>query len=284
MTHYLLPIIILLVLSCSSSQKIQYLDTDFEPIKKKEYAKYYRTVENHEGKFLVKDFFLSNNQLQSDAVCSSVSPKLVLDGKQTCFREDGTMSWEGSYKDGKADGIFKYFDDDGRVQTAMMKKGNESKYIQHWSTKGEPALTNGSGSVDNFDSKDNETNHVVYRDSIMVTSYMIRHEHNDTVFLFSSVKPDFPGGTQRFPQALLGNLIYPVLARQRGVAGRVFVRIIIDKEGAIAEAKTIKGIGSGCDEAAEMAVLATKTKWSPGKENGRPVKTFYILPVNFKLK
>jgi TonB family protein len=285
MTHHLFPIIIFLVLSCTGyAQKIQYLDPNFEPVKKKEYAMYYRTVENREGKFLVKDFFLSNNQLQSEAFCRVVSPKLVLDGKLTCYREDGTMSQEGSYRDGKAEGIFKHFYEDGRVRTAVMEKGDKSKYIQHWSIKGEPALTNGSGNVDTFDSKDNETNHVEYRDSIMVTSYMIRHEHNDTVFVFSAVKPDFPGGAQRFSQGLLGNLNYPVLARRRGVEGRVFVRIIIDKEGAITEAKTIKGIGSGCDEAAEMAALANKTKWSPGKENGRPVKTFYILPVNFKLK
>jgi protein TonB len=274
----------LLVLSCTGAQKIQYLDPNFEPVKKKEYGKYYRTVENREGKFLVKDFFLSNNQLQSEAVCRSVSPKLVLDGKQTCYREDGTMSWEGSYKDGKADGIFKYFNDDGRVRTAMMKKGDKSKYVQAWSTKGEPALTNGSGSVDNFDSKDNETNHVEYRDSIMVTSFMIRHERKDTIFLHSSVMPNFPGGIARFPQALLSNLNYPVLARQRGVEGRVFVRIIINKEGVIEEAKTIQGIGSGCDEAAEIAVLATKTKWSPAAETGKPVKSYYILPVKFKLK
>ncbi len=50
----------------------------------------------------------------------------------------------------------------------------------------------------------------------------------------------------------------------------------------MAKTEILKGIGGGCDEAAEYAVK--HTKFSPGKQRGKPVKVKVMVPVVFKLE
>jgi len=75
---------------------------------------------------------------------------------------------------------------------------------------------------------------------------------------------------------------YPEIAKRAGVEGKVFVQAFIDENGNVVEAKIIKGIGAGCDEAALDAVKSTK--FSPGKEKGKPVKVQVSIPIMFKLQ
>lgn len=75
---------------------------------------------------------------------------------------------------------------------------------------------------------------------------------------------------------------YPEEAKRNGVEGKVFIQAFIDEDGNVVEAKVIKGIGSGCDEVALDAVK--QTKFTPGKQNGKPVKVQISIPIVFKLQ
>lgn len=77
-------------------------------------------------------------------------------------------------------------------------------------------------------------------------------------------------------------IIYPEIAKRAGVEGKVYVLAFVDESGAVTDAKIIKGIGAGCDEAALDAVK--KTKFKPGKQRGKPVKVQVSIPVVFKLQ
>lgn len=81
--------------------------------------------------------------------------------------------------------------------------------------------------------------------------------------------------------AIAINVHYPEIAKRAGIQGRVFVKAFIDEEGNVAATEIIKGIGSGCDQAAIEAIQ--KTKFHPGKENGKPVKVQVSIPIMFKL-
>lgn len=76
-------------------------------------------------------------------------------------------------------------------------------------------------------------------------------------------------------------IIYPEIAIRAGVQGKVFVRAFVDENGSVIKAEVVKGIGAGCDEAAINAVL--QTKFSPGKQRGRPIKVQITIPIIFKL-
>ncbi len=77
-------------------------------------------------------------------------------------------------------------------------------------------------------------------------------------------------------------IIYPEIAKRAGVEGKVYVLAFVDETGTVTDAKIIKGIGAGCDEAALDAVK--KTKFKPGKQRGKPVKVQVSIPVVFKLQ
>lgn len=74
---------------------------------------------------------------------------------------------------------------------------------------------------------------------------------------------------------------YPEIAKRAGIQGRVFVKALIDTNGNVADAKVIKGIGGGCDEAAIEAVK--QTTFIPGKQKGLLVNVQVTVPILFKL-
>jgi len=91
------------------------------------------------------------------------------------------------------------------------------------------------------------------------------------------------GGMAAFNEELVGHLKYPAEARELGIEGRVFVSFIIDKSGNITEPTVVRGIGSGCDEAAIEAISSVNLDWTPAKHRGIIVKQRMILPVTFRL-
>lgn len=65
--------------------------------------------------------------------------------------------------------------------------------------------------------------------------------------------------------------------------GKVYVRFVIEKDGAISNVKVIRGVSPELDNEAK-AVIASMPKWEPGKQNGSPVRVSYTVPVYFALK
>lgn len=75
---------------------------------------------------------------------------------------------------------------------------------------------------------------------------------------------------------------YPKVAKAAGLQGKVFVLAFINENGGVDDAKVVKGIGGGCDEAAAEAVK--KTKFKPGKDKGQNVKIKMPLSITFKIE
>ena len=83
-------------------------------------------------------------------------------------------------------------------------------------------------------------------------------------------------------QSIQEKILYPELAKRAGIEGRVFIQAFIDETGSVADAKVIKGVGHGLDEAALEAVK--QTKFTPGIHKGEPVKVQVSIPIMFKLE
>lgn len=105
----------------------------------------------------------------------------------------------------------------------------------------------------------------------------------EETLLFAEQQPEFFGGNEAFANFLQKNLKYPRAAAQAGVQGRVFVEFTVGIDGKIEKAKTIKGIGFGCDEEA-IRVVSLMPHWMPGKQSGRPVRVSFTLPIAFQLE
>ena len=94
--------------------------------------------------------------------------------------------------------------------------------------------------------------------------------------------PKFPGGEKALMDYVSNNVKYPEEAKNKNIAGRVFVSFVVEKDGSIGEVKVLRGIGGGCDEEA-VRVIKGMPKWKPGIQKGKPVRVSYQIPIYFKL-
>ncbi len=95
--------------------------------------------------------------------------------------------------------------------------------------------------------------------------------------------PTFPGGEAEMQRYIASNLKYPVVAQESGIQGRVTVRFVVSKTGAIEDVNVIRGIDPSCDKEA-VRVVKSMPKWIPGKQNGLNVPVYFTLPIVFRLK
>ena len=89
--------------------------------------------------------------------------------------------------------------------------------------------------------------------------------------------PEPMGGISAIQRAV----VYPEIAKRAGVEGTVYVEAFVNEEGKVTRTKVVKGIGAGCDEAAQDAVM--KTTFKPGKQRGKAVKVRMSIPIRFRL-
>ena len=82
-------------------------------------------------------------------------------------------------------------------------------------------------------------------------------------------------------QAIQKKIVYPEFAKKAGVEGKVFVTAFVDETGTVTNVKLLKSLGAGCDEEAINAVK--QTKFTPGRQRGKPVKVQVTIPIVFKL-
>jgi len=105
----------------------------------------------------------------------------------------------------------------------------------------------------------------------------------EEIFTFVEEYPEFPGGEKALYEYIKNNIRYPEVARTSGITGTVYVQFVVEKDGSISDVKVLRGIGGGCDEEA-VRVVKSMPKWKPGKQRGQPVRVYYTLPIDFKIK
>ena len=105
---------------------------------------------------------------------------------------------------------------------------------------------------------------------------------DNTVYNYVEQQPEFPGGIEAMVKFIQKNMKYPALARRMGVEGKVFVGFVVNKDGSITGVEIVKGISTECDKEATR-VVQLMPPWKVGKQNGKPVRVKFIVPINFKL-
>lgn len=94
--------------------------------------------------------------------------------------------------------------------------------------------------------------------------------------------PSFKSRSQDFVGFINKNLKYPKAALDNQIEGRVIVTCIINQDGKLSDIKVLKGIGYGCDEEA-LRLIKLSGIWNPAIQDGKKVKSFYTIPINFSL-
>lgn len=105
----------------------------------------------------------------------------------------------------------------------------------------------------------------------------------EPIFQMVEQNPSFVGGHDALIQFIKQHLQYPELAKKEAIKGKVLVSFVVEKDGAITNAKVSWALGFGCDEEA-LRVMQLMPKWKPGKQSGKAVRVKYNLPIQFSLE
>ena len=105
----------------------------------------------------------------------------------------------------------------------------------------------------------------------------------EEIFVAVEQQAEFPGGQAALMKWLSNNVRYPETAQQNDVQGRVIVKFVVEKDGSIGAATILKGVDKDLDKEA-LRVVKKMPKWQPGKNNGVAVRSYFNLPVVFKLQ
>lgn len=138
-------------------------------------------------------------------------------------------------------------------------------------------VTNSEGSTNLNDFKE-RINEIVVEDKKPVVA-----DKPEEIFTSVEQMPQFPGGESALMKFLSSHINYPPMAAENNVQGKVIVQFVVDKTGKVGEVKIVRSVDKDLDHEA-IRVCQALPKFTPGRQNGRPVSVWFTLPIQFKLQ
>ncbi|MBE0653885.1 MAG: energy transducer TonB [Bacteroidales bacterium] len=135
----------------------------------------------------------------------------------------------------------------------------------------------------------------------------------EPAYMEVDVMPEYPGGFDALRKFVAQNLTYPEKAKENGIAGKVFVQFVVDKDGKVVtntKKYRLEGEEIIIDEVVVVGYEPAEGTESDGKEdfvqllkdeavrvlsllppfdspaikNGKPVAVAFTFPINFALQ
>ncbi|MDO9341319.1 MAG: energy transducer TonB [Bacteroidales bacterium] len=104
-----------------------------------------------------------------------------------------------------------------------------------------------------------------------------------TVFVIVEEMPMFPGGDAALLDYLRENAVYPEIAKENNIQGRVILNFCVTSTGSVSKISILKSVDPELDKEA-IRVVSTLPAFKPGKQGGKPVPVWYQAFINFKLQ
>ncbi len=108
-------------------------------------------------------------------------------------------------------------------------------------------------------------------------------EGDTKVFTYVEQMPVFPGGEQALQRYVLDHFKYPQVSLEDGIQGTIMVRFVVKENGSVGEVQILKGLDSYCDKEAKR-VISSLPRFTPGRQQGKPVKVWYQIPVRLTIE
>ena len=137
----------------------------------------------------------------------------------------------------------------------------------------------------NFDQGTNDLNvtNTHPSDVVIVEPKPVLDDKPEEIFHSVEQMPQFPGGDAALMKYLASHINYPPMAAENNVQGKVILQFVVGKDGRVGEVLVARSVDKDLDKEA-MRVVKSLPKFTPGRQNGRPVSVWYTLPVQFKLQ
>jgi protein TonB len=108
-------------------------------------------------------------------------------------------------------------------------------------------------------------------------------EPEEVPFVVVEEMPMYPGGDVALLKYISENVVYPEVAKENNIQGRVIVRFCVTAKGGVSQVSVLKGVDPELDAEA-IRVVQTLPQFKPGKQGGKPVPVWYMVPITFTLK
>ena len=99
---------------------------------------------------------------------------------------------------------------------------------------------------------------------------------------YSEVMPEYPGGNDAMYAFLVQNLIYPEKPRKLEIQGTSLIQFVVEKDGSVTNTVVLSSLHPDCDN--EAIRVIKMLKFHPGLVNRKPVRVYYMIPVQFTLQ
>ena len=97
-------------------------------------------------------------------------------------------------------------------------------------------------------------------------------------------KPTFLGGDENtFTKWVFDRIVYPEVAKENGVQGRVVLSFIVDSDGYVKNVTVLRGVDPSIDKEA-VRVVSSSPQWKPARQRDKNVRVRYNFPLNFQLR
>lgn len=114
------------------------------------------------------------------------------------------------------------------------------------------------------------------------TEVAVVNNEEDEILPVADELPMYPGGMQEMIKFLQQEIKYPEEAMEKNIQGRVVVQFVVNKDGSICNDTVVKSIDPLLDAEA-VRVIRSMPNWEPGKQDGKPVRVRFTMPISFKL-
>lgn len=125
---------------------------------------------------------------------------------------------------------------------------------------------------------------VVIRSCYAIQRKLPLVEDSMKVYDFVKEPPAFPGGDKARIEFINKELRYPITScYESSITGTVYCSFIIEKDGTISNIEVVRGVDPILNKEV-VRVIECMPRWIPGKQNGKPVRTRFTLPIRFSLR
>lgn len=108
-------------------------------------------------------------------------------------------------------------------------------------------------------------------------------DNDEDTVLVAEQMPTFQGGDlNTFRNWVQEGLRYPQGALDAGIEGRVVITFVVDKEGVVTDAEILQSPDTRFSDEV-IRRLRESPKWNPARDQGKPVRIKYVIPIDFRL-
>jgi len=267
---------LLLILSLnglSQSSAKFYYDEDMHPVSKAK-AVIYGKEEMDSGLYKLTCYYKKKKNPLACVVYFSDSTQRLREGRYRFYYEDGIMGTEGSYHNGKKEGLWIDYGKKGQINDSVEYK--EGMAVQR---TGFYDLENNHQRLVTVDDVANNSLHIIIYDlhGELMSEEKIPQDYSG-IYINDDTTCTFTGGAVAWQHYITRAIMSHINDLNDADYGTVLLRFVVDTSGNITDLMPLTMKNSDLAKIAFNAI-DSGPKWIPGQHDGKKVKMILIQPV-----